>query len=139
MLNGKELMLGDYVNIADYDYPEVVGVVREIHADGEEVLISCVDNDNDKLTINDEYVHELFLSKTFFLENGFEEVRAFEKLHINETFSLLCNVDIKVAVKIIHGNCFKCEVYGIEMNYVHEFQHLMRLLGFSDYANNLKI
>lgn len=139
MLNGKELMLGDYVNIADYDYPEVVGVVREILSDGEEMLISCVDNDNDKLTINDEYVHELFLSKTFFLENGFEEVRAFEKLHINETFSLLCNVDIKVAVKIIHGNCFKCEVYGIEMNYVHEFQHLMRLLGFSDYANNLKI
>lgn len=26
MLNGKELMLGDYVNIAEYDYPEVVGV-----------------------------------------------------------------------------------------------------------------
>lgn len=139
MLNGKELMLGDYVNIADYDYPEVVGVVREILSDGEEMLISCVDNDNDKLTINDEYVHELFLSKTFFLENGFEEVRAFEKLHINETFSLLCNVDIKVAVKIIHGNCFKCEVYGIEMNYVHEFQHLMRLLGLSEYANNLKV
>lgn len=139
MLNGKELMLGDYVNIADYDYPEVVGVVREILSDGEEMLISCVDNDNDKLTINDEYVHELFLSKTFFLENGFEEVRAFEKLHINETFSLLCNVDIKVAVKIIHGNCFKCEVYGIEMNYVHEFQHILRLMGLSDYANNLKI
>lgn len=132
-------MLGDYVNIADYDYPEVVGVVREILSDGEEMLISCVDNDNDKLTINDEYVHELFLSKTFFLENGFEEVRAFEKLHINETFSLLCNVDIKVAVKIIHGNCFKCEVYGIEMNYVHEFQHILRLMGLSDYANNLKI
>lgn len=139
MLSGKELMLGDYVNIADYDYPEVVGVVREIHADGEEVLISCVDNDKDKLTLTDEYVHELFLSKTFFLENGFEELRAFEKLHINETFSLLCNVDIKVAVKIIHGNCFKCEVYGIEMNYVHEFQHLMRLLGLSEYANNLKV
>lgn len=139
MLNGKELMLGDYVNIADYDYPEVVGIVREILSDGEEVLISCVDDDKDKLTINDEYVHELFLSKTFFLENGFEEVRAFEKLHINETFSLLCNVDIKVAVKIIHGNCFKCEVYGIEMNYVHEFQHLMRLLGLSEYANNLKV
>lgn len=139
MLNGKELMLGDYVNIADYDYPEVVGVVREILSDGEEMLISCVDNDNDKLTINDEYVHELFLSKTFFLENGFEEVRAFEKLHINETFSLLCNVDIKVAVKIIHGNCFRCEVNGIEIEYVHEFQHLMRLRGLSDYANNLKI
>lgn len=132
-------MIGDYVNIAEYDFPQVIGVVREIHADGEEVLVSCVDDDKDKLTLNDEYIHELFLSKTFFLENGFEELRAFEKLHINETFSLLCNGDIKVAVKIIHGNCFKCEVNGIEMNYVHEFQHLMRLLGFLEYANNLKI
>lgn len=32
MLNGKELMLGDYVNIADYDFPEAVGVVEEIYA-----------------------------------------------------------------------------------------------------------
>ncbi len=139
MLSGKELMLGDYVNIADYDYPEVVGVVREIHIDGEEILISCIDDDKDKLILNDEYIHELLLSKTFFLENGFEEVRAFEKLHINETFSLLCNVDIKVAVKIIHGNCFNCEINGVEIKYIHEFQHLMRLLGLSDYANNLKI
>ena len=131
-------MLGDYVNIAEYDYPEVIGVVKEIFTDGDKILVSCID-DNDKLTLTDEYVHELFLSKTFFLENGFEELRAFEKLHINETYSLLCNVDIKVAVKIMHENNFRCEVYGIEMNYVHEFQHLMRLLCFSDYANNLKI
>lgn len=139
MLSGKELMIGDYVNIAEYDFPQVIGVVREIHADGEEVLVSCVDDDKDKLTLNDEYIHELFLSKTFFLENGFEELRAFDALHINETYSLLCNVDIKVAVKIMHENNFRCEVYGIEMNYVHEFQHLMRLLGLYDYANNLKI
>ena len=32
MLNGKELMLGDYANIADYDLPEAVGVVEEIYA-----------------------------------------------------------------------------------------------------------
>lgn len=133
MLNGKELMLGDYVNIADYDYPEVVGIVREILSDSKEMLISCVDNDNDKLTINDEYVHELFLSKTFFLENGFEI------FHVNKTFSCLFNGYINVIVKIIHGNCFKCEVNGVEINYVHEFQHLMRLLGLFDYANNLKV
>lgn len=47
MLNGKELMLGDYVNIADYDYPEVVGIVREIHVDGDEILVSCIDNYNE--------------------------------------------------------------------------------------------
>ena len=132
MLNGKELMLGDYVNIADYDFSEVIGVVKEIFTDGDEILVSCID-DNDKLTLTDEYVHELFLSKTFFLENGFKE------LQIYKSFTLLYNEANNVAVKIIHGNCFKCEVYGIEMNYVHEFQHLMRLLGLSEYANNLKV
>ena len=133
MLNGKELMLGDYVNIADYDYPEVVGIVREIHVDGDEILVSCIDNDNDKLTLTDEYVYELFLSKIFFLENGFKE------LHVYENFTLLYNEDIKVAVKIIHGNCFKCKINNINLEYVHEFQHLMRLLGLYDYANNLKV
>ena len=133
MLNGKELMLGDYVNIADYDYPEVVGIVREIHVDGDEILVSCIDNSNDKFTLTDEYIHELFLSKTFFLENGFKE------LHVYEDFTLLYNEDIKVAVKIIHGNCFKCKINNINLEYVHEFQHLMRLLGLYDYANNLKV
>lgn len=133
MLNGKELMLGDYVNIADYDYPEVVWIVREIHVDGDEILVSCIDNDNDKLTLTDEYVYELFLSKIFFLENGFKE------LHVYEDFTLLYNEDIKVAVKIIHGNCFKCDINNINLEYVHEFQHLMRLLGLFKYANNLKV
>ena len=126
-------MLGDYVNIADYDYHEVVGIVREIHVDGDEILVSCIDNSNDKFTLTDEYIHELFLSKTFLLENGFKE------LHVYEDFTLLYNEDIKVAVKIIHGNCFKCDINGIKLEYVHEFQHLMRLLGLFKYANNLKV
>ena len=136
MLNGNELMLGDYVNIADYNYPEVVGKIKAIYAGGEEVLVNILE---DSVLFDTKDISEISLSKTFFLENGFEELRAFEKLHINETYSLLCNVDIKVVVKIMRENCFRCEVYGIEMNYVHEFQHLMRLLGLFDYANNLKV
>ena len=131
MLNGKELMLGDYVNIADYDFPEAVGVVKEIHANGEEMYISIDGQVYDILSDKD--ISVLFLSKTFFLENGFKE------LQIYKDFTLLYNKDIKVAVKIIRGNCFKCEINGIKLEYVHEFQHLMRLLGLFKYANNLKV
>ncbi|MDY5577419.1 MAG: hypothetical protein SPF70_08155 [Lachnospiraceae bacterium] len=131
MLNGKELMLGDYVNIADYDFPEAAGVVKEIHANGEEMYISIDGQVYDVLSDKD--ISVLFLSKTFFLENGFKE------LQIYKDFTLLYNKDVKVAVKIIHGNCFKCEINGIKLEYVHEFQHLMRLLGLFKYANNLKI
>ena len=131
MLNGKELMLGDYVNIADYDFPEAVGVVKEIHANGEEMYISIDGQVYDVLSDKD--ISVLFLSKTFFLENGFEE------FHTSESNTLLFNKDTSVIVKIIHGNCFKCEINGIKLEYVHEFQHLMRLLGLYDYANNLKV
>ena len=131
MLNGKELMLGDYVNIADYDFQEAVGVVKEIHTNGEEMYISIDGQVCDVLSDKD--ISVLFLSKTFFLENDFKE------LQIYKDFTLLYNKDIKVAVKIIHGNCFKCDIIGIKLEYVHEFQHLMRLLGLFKYANNLKV
>ena len=124
-------MLGDYVNIADYDFPEAVGVVKEIHANGEEMYISIDGQVYDVLSDKD--ISVLFLSKTFFLENGFKE------LQIYKDFTLLYNEDIKVAVKIIHGNCFKCDINNINLEYVHEFQHLMRLRGLYDYANNLKV
>ena len=131
MLSGKELMLGDYVNIADYDFPEAVGIVEEIYANGKEMYISIDGRAYDILSDKD--ISVLFLSKTFFLKNGFKE------LHVYENFTLLYNEDIKVVVKIIHGNCFKCDINGIKLEYVHEFQHLMRLLGLFKYANNLKV
>ena len=106
MLNGKELMLGDYVNIADYDFPEAVGVVKEIHANGEEMYISIDGKVYDVLSDKD--ISVLFLSKTFFLENGFEE------FHTSESNTWLFNKDTSVIVKIIHGNCFKCEINGIK-------------------------
>ena len=130
MLNGNELMLGDYVNITEYDYPEVVGKIKAIYTGGEEVLVNILE---DSVLFDTKDISGLFLSKIFFLENGFEE------FHTSESNTWLFNKDTNVIVKIIHGNCFKCEINGINIEYVHEFQHLMRLLGLFDYANNLKV
>ena len=130
MLNGNKLMLGDYVNIADYDYPEVVGKIKAIYTGGEEVLVNILE---DSVLFDTKDISVLFLSKTFFLENEFEE------FHTSKSNTWLFNKDTNVIVKIIHGNCFKCEINGIKLECVHEFQHLMRLLGLFDYANNLKV
>lgn len=130
MLNGNKLMLDDYVNIAEYDYPEVVGKIKAIYTGGEEVLVNILE---DSVLFYTKDISEIFLSKTFFLENGFEE------FHTIESNTWLFNKDTNVIVKIIHGNCFKCEINGIKLEYVHEFQHLMRLLSLFDYANNLKV
>lgn len=107
-----------------------MGVVKEILADGEEMIVSV---DNDRLTLDDEHIHELFLSKTFFLENGFVD------LETGRHITRLYNRDNQLRVNIFPENCFRCQVNRIEINYVHEFQHLLRLIGLSDYANNLKI
>lgn len=123
-------MLGDYVNIADYDLPEAVGKIKAIYTGGEEMLVNILE---DSVLFDTKDISVLFLSKTFFLENGFEE------FHTSKSNTWLFNKDTNVIVKIIHGNCFKCEINGIELEYVHEFQHLMRLLGLYDYANNLKV
>lgn len=131
MINGKELMIGDYVAIAEHDSLDV-GVVKEIHADGEEMCISIDGQVCDVLADKD--ISALLLSKAFFLENGFEEVCTFEALNIK-----LCNGDIKVVVRLYNEDYFRYEVNGIKIEYVHEFQHLMRLLGLSEYANNLKV
>lgn len=138
MINGKELMIGDYVDVNDNDDIVVLGVVKEIRDEGEQLTVS-INGDNVFDVCADEDVFPITLTKEFFLQNGFRELHIFDELHINETFSWLCNVDIRVAVKNIHGNCFRCEVNEIKIKYVHEFQHLMRLRGLSDYANKLKI
>ena len=123
-------MLGDYVNIADYDYPETVGKIKAIYTGGEEVLVNILE---DSVLFDTKDISEISLSKTFFLENGFEE------FHTSKSNTWLFNKDTNVIVKIIHGNCFKCKINGIKLEYVHEFQHLMRLLGLFYYANNLKV
>lgn len=137
MINGKELMLGDYVDIVNCDYPEAVGVVEEIHVEGEEMYISIDGQVYDVLSDKD--ISAVLLSESFFLRNGFERLHVFETLHINDTYSSLCNGDIKVVVKIYNEGSFRCKVNGLEIKYVHEFQHLMRLLGLSEYANNLEV
>ena len=131
MINGKELMLGDYVAIAEYDSLDV-GVVKEIHADGEEMCISIDGQVCDVLA--DEDVSALLLSKEFFLNNGFIELYA--DAHIVRLY----NRDNCLRVNIYPPeNYVRFRVGGIEINYVHEFQHYLRLVKLSDYANNLKI
>lgn len=139
MINVKELMIGDYVDVSGHGNPIEIGIVKEIYEIyGEGIEITIRLKDCDGIFAGNE-ISPIELTKEFFFENGFEEFHEFEVPHINETFSLLCNGDIKVAVIIIHGNHFRCEVKGIEIKYIHEFQHYLRLANLSDYANNLKI
>lgn len=131
MLSGKELMVGDYVIVANDSHPQVVAVVEEIFMDGEEMYMGFGNEVFD--AIADEDISGVVLSKMFFLDNWFKEIEG------KTAFTRLYNSDIDLEVVIKHGNYPTYKINGIEIKYVHEFQHLMRLLGFSTYANNLNV
>lgn len=55
-------------------------------------------------------------------------------LQITSKFRNMVNVN-----ELMVGDYVDVSGRGIDINYVHEFQHLMRILGLSEYANNLKV
>lgn len=132
MLNGKELMLGDYVDISDYDFDIVLGVIKEIYNDGGRMLVSIA---HDKVldTLTDGDIHPIELNKEFFLKNCF--IVANEDEHLMR----LHNSEINFEVLALVEDGFVCDINQIKVEYVHEFQHLLRSMGLSDYANKLKI
>ena len=130
MINVKELMIGDYVDVDEVDSKPVIGIVKEIFTDPTGYLIVIEKGEDIDCFCEDEIL-PIVLSKDFFLKNGFKE------LCRTEYSTRLYNSDLYLRVKITSENRFTCNNIGV--NYVHEFQHLMRLRGLSDYANNLKI
>lgn len=70
--------------------------------------------------------------KRIFTNNGFE-VSFSDNQVIN-----LYNEEHSLKVNITDGNKFEVHPIGY-MEYIHEFQHLLRLLKLYEYADNLKI
>ena len=130
MINVKELMIGDYVDVDEVDSKPVIGIVKEIFTDPTGYLIVIEKGEDIDCFCEDEIL-PIVLSKDFFLKNGFKE------LCRTEYSTRLYNSDLYLRVKITSENRFTCNNIGV--NYVHEFQHYLRLVNLFDYANNLKI
>lgn len=127
-------MIGDYVNVSRHN-PIEFGIVQEIRYGGNEISIGI--NGISKVLDDVSRIFEeieilpIELTKEFFLKNGFKE------LCRTEYSTRLYNSDLYLRVKITPENRFTCNY--IDINYVHEFQHYLRLVNLSDYADNLKI
>lgn len=130
MLSGKELMIGDYVDIGGVEFEEpIVGVIHEILHGGNTFGI-IIDEDR---YFHAEEVFPIKLTKDFFLKNGFEPMGEFPK-----GVTKLYNEDLVLDVLITDNNRFSFWAIG-DLKYVHEFQNLLRLRGFDDFADNLKV
>lgn len=131
MTDGKNLMLGDYVktNSVESGAP-IVGVVQEILHGGNtlDIIIG-----RDYHFFHAKEVSPIKLTKDFFLKNGFELMEEFSKGVVK-----LYNEDLILDVLVTDDNRFSFWAIG-DLKYVHEFQNLLRLRGFDDFANNLKV
>ena len=123
-------MIDDYVDVSGHGNPLKLGIIQEVSDVGNETTIGLKDCSG--IFAGNE-ISPIELSKEFFLENGFVD------LETDRHITRLYNRDNQLRVNVFPKNCFRCQAHRIEMNYVHEFQHLLRLIGLSDYANNLKI
>lgn len=139
MLNGKELMVGDYVDLSNNDSNIVLGIVKGLFTKWNGYFIGIDEIGKDKNAAFEhcrtgEEIQPILLSEEFFLQNGFV------KLYADKHIVRLYNHDNRLRVNVYPPENFtRFRVGGIDINYVHEFQHYLRLVNLSDYANNLKI
>ena len=131
MINVKELMIGDYVDVGADDCLPAVAVVEGIYGKANKVLLNICKS---SVTFDADDISPIMLTKDFFLQNGFIE------LYADEHIVRLYNHDIRLRINMYPPvYCFRCRVSEIGFDYLHEFQHYLRLANLSDYANNLKI
>ena len=127
MIDCKQLMVYDYVSVRE-NFP-LPAKVLEILYEGEE----CIFNLNgEPKNIYKEEIWPISLTKEFFTSNGFEVLYS-----DNQTMKLY-NGEHSLRVNIIDGNKFEVRPIGY-IEYVHEFQHLLRMFKLYEYADNLKV
>lgn len=133
MIDGKELMIGDYVDLGllhGNNWELVHGVVEGTCNSGE-LLTIRINNDKVFAVCASGDIFPIKLTKEFFLKNGFIELYTDEQLY---------NYDNRLRISMYPSKHFiRWSVNTMDINYVHEFQHYLRLVNLSDYANNLKI
>ncbi len=141
MISVKELMIGDYVDISGHGNPIELGVVKEIYDGGYDggpemtiTIKDCAIKDCDGIFAENE-ISPIELTKEFFLKNGFAKL--YRDISVTRLYHRK-NIILRVNIYPPENHVRFC-VEGIVVNYVHEFQHLLRLIGLSEMANNLKI
>ena len=126
-------MIGDYVDVSGHGNPIKLGIVKEIYDCGNTIIIGTKDGDG--MFAGNE-IQPIALTKEFFLKKRFKVLYPYRNV-----VRLYCQEDITLKVDLWQTEAgLRCSVYDrIRVNYVHEFQHLLRLIGLSEMANNLKI
>lgn len=123
----SELMIGDLVNLG---YRDLTLKVLGLDSTNNVVYVEAQDNFKLKISYDEEEIKSIPLTDEILKLNGFEQ-----NGDIYFYYDYLTIVDWKekgyrIALLHMHPFCF---------TQVHELQHILRVLGFHDLANNFKI
>lgn len=134
MVNVNELMVGDYVDVSGHGNPIELGIVEEVSDVGNETTIGLKDCSG--IFAGNE-ISPIALTEEFFLKNKFKVLYTYHNV-----VRIYCQKDVTLKIDLWQTeDGLRCSVFDdkIRVNYVHEFQHLLRLIGLSEMANNLKL
>lgn len=125
MIKTNELMLGDLVRLTDGQIAKVRGL--GVYGDIE------VRRENTNIYGGEEDIEPIPLTEEILFKNGFEY--EMEKITSTSNGYYIFRLEDFYIDIYTHSYGFGCAT----INYVHELQHLLRLCGLNDLADNFKI
>lgn len=132
-MNTTELQQGDWVKPVDTIFPTKVLAILDF----DEIL--CRPNDDDKATNYYAICCEPIPIANELLElNGFEKVGAYYIIYAGQIIVGQKNFSREFYADGRGPDSF-IKIDHLDLNYVHELQHFLRLIGLVDLANNFKI
>ena len=124
----KDLMVGDYIANRNGSPMQIVAV-------DEDNAYACAGNEERPWIFGDNEGYEpepIILTPEILEKNGWKETEYWHEYQDGKNTIQCCLPDMRGRINGIEIEHFKCE-------YVHQYQHLLRLCGLDELADNFKI
>ena len=132
----KDLMVGDYIANRNGSPMQIVAVDEDnaYACEGNEAY-ACEGNEERPWIFGDDEGYEpepIILTPEILEKNGWKEAEYWHEYQDGRNTIQCCLPDMRGRINGIEIENFKCE-------YVHQYQHLLRLCGLNELADNFKI
>ena len=124
----EELQIGDWIQNKNGDQMQIIKVGKGF------VHTNIIDDDGFPYVFCNEYNEPEGIPLTYEIlkENGWKDAEFWCEYQKGNNSIQACLPDMRGRINEIEIEHFKCE-------YVHQYQHLLRLCGLDELADNLKI
>ena len=127
-----DLMLGDWV-LWKNRYVQIVRTCAVVYSFGHrDVWLAHCNDDNDVECHDMSTISPIPLTPEMLVKNGWKETQYWHEYQDGKNTIQCCLPDMRGRINGIEIEHFKCE-------YVHQYQHLLRLCGLNELADNFKV